>query len=65
MKKLGFCLLALCLVGYTVGCGKSGEEGTTPPPAETGTGAGTDTTDPTGTNADDPDTATEGDAAAN
>jgi hypothetical protein len=40
MKKLGFCLLALSLVGYAVGCAK--EEGSTTPPTGTGAGAPAD-----------------------
>lgn len=43
MKKLGFCLLAMCLVGYAVGCGKEGDEPVNPtPPADTDTGAATE-----------------------
>ncbi len=44
MKKLGFCLLALSLVGFAVGCGK-GETPSAPnttPPVESGTEGGTD-----------------------
>ena len=45
MKKLGLCLLSLCLVGYAVGCAK---EDAKTPQANTGTETGT-------TNPDDAD----------
>jgi hypothetical protein len=36
MKKLGFCLLALCLVGYVAGCGTEDDPAVpTNPPAGT------------------------------
>ena len=47
MKKLGFCLLALCLMGYVTGCGNEEAETPTTPPAapeagDTGTDEGTE-----------------------
>jgi hypothetical protein len=44
MKKLGLCLLSLCLVGYAVGCAKD-EETPVVPPAGTGADADADTTE--------------------
>jgi hypothetical protein len=54
MKKLGLCLLSLCLVGYVTGCGTE-DDATVPttPPAGTDTDADGDA-DVTETPAADP-----------
>lgn len=48
MKKFGFCLLALCLVGYVAGCGNKETTDPAPNPTPPATEEGTagDTTPP-------------------
>lgn len=57
MKKLGFCLLALCLVGYVAGCGTEDTppaEPTTPPVTEPGDAGDVDPGTEDETDADPP-----------